>query len=358
MLDVKWVKGHDGLLSIKKEWHELREKVANRAFYNSWGWHTSLSTYLKTENIYYFIVLDETTPVAIFPLEYNHVSKLGLKWNTFKFIDHPHLPLADALIHPGENAESIYTALYACLTSSSIPTWQLLTFSRLRKRSNLSQFFSRLDAKVSTLKYSYYLRVGAGTEGLSSLSKKRMKNIRYCLRKSEENFESLTFEFVEDSGKIQRAFDEFLALEASGWKGAQGEGTCISLDENLLGFYQSLISHADAEGGVVISRMVADGKLIASQFFVRENKRWNLLKMAYDESFHKISPGNVLLYKLLLTLNESSSECEMSLVTGPSWADIWRFNKEPTHFVTFYNRSIQGRLAKFLFEFKAKVLNR
>ncbi len=358
MFEVRWLKGHGGLLSIQNEWHELKEKVENDTFYNSWTWHFSLSAYLKTENIHYFLISCDGAPVAIFPLEHCQFNKCGLTWRVFKFIDHPHMPLSDALIHKEEDADKIFEALYGYLSQECSLSWQLLCFSRLCECSNLARFFDLIGKDKKPLKYSYFVRLGAGSEGIKTLSKKMLKSICSNLKKAEIKLGALTFDSVYDEEELKEAYAQFLELEASGWKGAKGSKTSINQNSNHQRFYQSLMVREANGGRIVINRLMLGEKLIASQFCVLEDNKWNLLKIAYDESYREFTPGNILLYKLLQEVDNQPEASEVSLVTGPTWADRWHFTKEPTYIVEFYNNDIRGALAKILLEFKSKFLHR
>jgi CelD/BcsL family acetyltransferase involved in cellulose biosynthesis len=98
-------------------------------------------------------------------------------------------------------------------------------------------------------------------------------------------------EFGTDSNAAEW-IEEFLALEASGWKGQ--EGSAMASREVHRKFFESLAGEAIRQGRCVMSALRLDGKMIAARTVLRAGGACFLFKMAYDEKYARFSPGLLL----------------------------------------------------------------
>ena len=106
----------------------------------------------------------------------------------------------------------------------------------------------------------------------------------------EHETEVVLLEAAEDlEAELRRVFE----LEAAGWKGSNG--TAIVSAEDTASFYRSMASAYHRVGDLVLSTIVLDGELAAFDLcLLHANRLWTL-KGAYNESYGRLSPGNVLL---------------------------------------------------------------
>ncbi len=83
--------------------------------------------------------------------------------------------------------------------------------------------------------------------------------------------------------------DEFLRLEAAGWKGA--EGTAFAARETDADFLRTIISSAARRNQVVLLGLFLDGQAIALKLNLLSGNGGFTFKIAFDETFRKFSPG-------------------------------------------------------------------
>jgi len=149
-----------------------------------------------------------------------------------------------------------------------------------------------------------------------------------------------------DPTALAQAFDDFLRLEASGWKGAAGTnggpGTAIAGDPRLLSFYRGLLDEDEDALHPQIALLRLDGRTIAAKYGLRSGDTLSLLKIAYDETYAAQSPGSQLLLGLM-TQAQAAGITRLSLVTCPAWAARWRPLSAPVWHVTRYADSPGGR---------------
>lgn len=123
---------------------------------------------------------------------------------------------------------------------------------------------------------------------MSSSSRKKLRQHRRRLGEKGK-LESLV---VSDVAAVSRAFEDFLALEASGWKGRQG--TALSSNPFDAQFARAMVAALAANGEADIHSLVLNGKPVSMQIVLRSGATAFTWKTAYDEALHDYSPGTLL----------------------------------------------------------------
>jgi CelD/BcsL family acetyltransferase involved in cellulose biosynthesis len=119
--------------------------------------------------------------------------------------------------------------------------------------------------------------------------------------------------------------DDFLTIEAAGWKGRNG--TAIDSDPNLSKSLHEAALGLHQNGKLRFWSLKLNGKAIASLFAIVEGRHAWLGKIAYDESYAKYSPGVMIILdctesfflEKAITLVDSSA-----IPNHPMIDHIWR----------------------------------
>ena len=107
---------------------------------------------------------------------------------------------------------------------------------------------------------------------------------------------ALLFATATEPDAVAAATDDFLALEASGWKGKAR--TAAAGSGEVRGFVKAAVTALAAEGKVAINRVFLDGRPIAAAITLRSGDTAWLWKAAYDEALARYSPGVMLAASL------------------------------------------------------------
>lgn len=130
----------------------------------------------------------------------------------------------------------------------------------------------------------------------------RSRNLRHntdrCRRRARE-LGALTFEMHREfpEGTLAPLLAEGFAVEGSGWKTAQG--TAILTSPRTRRYYTELATWAAAEGWLRLGFLRIDGRPIAFCLGVEAHGTYDALKMGYDASVARLSPGMLLLEALI-----------------------------------------------------------
>jgi CelD/BcsL family acetyltransferase involved in cellulose biosynthesis len=176
-----------------------------------------------------------------------------------------------------------------------------------------------------------------------SLSGKTRKQLRRQLERLAE-IGVVEYSTVESADDPEAWLDEFLDLEAKGWKGK--EKTAVASSPEHLRFFMEAGKRALERHAMFGSALRLDGRMIAGRIVVRSAEGSYLFKIAYDEQLAAFSPGTLLELQTM----------EHGLPDGVEWTDsctsasnqvfrrLWLHNRIIEHIVVS-PRSVAGDLA-------------
>jgi len=150
----------------------------------------------------------------------------------------------------------------------------------------------------------------------------------------------LRFEDAAELATWLEAWEEFLALEAQGWKG-EGQGA-IAGDEKLAAFYRRVLEEAHRQGKLRLYLLRLDGRLIGANLVIVEGTTAYGWKTAYAPELAKYSPGNVLQRKVIQALAEEGVERLDMLDPVSEWKRRWATRVEPRIHMRLFPPSLRG----------------
>lgn len=124
---------------------------------------------------------------------------------------------------------------------------------------------------------------------LSSHHRREFRRLRRRLADQGE----LTFNVARQPDDIRKALEEFLALEASGWKGR--ERSAMATDRYRAAFAREAVNRLSEQDHCRIHTMHLDGRTIASLIVFVEAGIGYTWKTTYDEQYSAWSPGTLLM---------------------------------------------------------------
>jgi len=156
-------------------------------------------------------------------------------------------------------------------------------------------------------------------KALSGSSRKKLR--QYRRRLSEKGV--LTTETISDPFAFQKAIEEFLLLEASGWKGRQG--TALLCNDADTAFFRTGLAVLAQQGDASIHSLRLDQRPVSMQLVVRAGHAAFTWKTAYDEAFRDFSPGKLLLedYTAVFLDDESIRFVDSCAQDDTSYMSAW-----------------------------------
>jgi CelD/BcsL family acetyltransferase involved in cellulose biosynthesis len=161
-----------------------------------------------------------------------------------------------------------------------------------------------------------------GGEDLEArFSSRRRGDIRRARKRAQE-IGSLAAEVAKPRPEeIGPMLEEFLAVEAAGWKGARG--TALAHDPKRRQFFEEYAAATAADGTLRVSRLRIGDETAAAQLAVEHSGRLWLLKIGYDERFARCSPGTLLLLETARWAAANGLEAIELLGDREQWTRFW-----------------------------------
>jgi CelD/BcsL family acetyltransferase involved in cellulose biosynthesis len=129
---------------------------------------------------------------------------------------------------------------------------------------------------------------------LRGASKKALKDLHRRQRRLAE-LGAVEFSIVSSPQEVRDALEQFLTLEASGWKGKSG---ALLSHPALSAFVRSATRMLARENKCSVARLTLAGRPLAMGVVIESRGRAYFWKIAFDEAFRAQAPGIHLLYEL------------------------------------------------------------
>ncbi len=133
-----------------------------------------------------------------------------------------------------------------------------------------------------------------------TMTKKSRRNYRRLQRQLSDCGE-LQWQLLSQTDSIDDWIDDFLDLEASGWKGRSG--TALQSTREDRAFFRKMATNAFKRERLLILALLLDGKAIAMNTVLLGEGGGYAFKMAYDESYRRFAPGVLLILELIRQLH-------------------------------------------------------
>jgi hypothetical protein len=145
-------------------------------------------------------------------------------------------------------------------------------------------------------------------------------------RRKIERRGPVSLEVQKGSGAGEAFLSEFLALEASGWKGRNG--TSILDNPSAISFYSTLVRNFAIQGRWEWQAIRVGDRLVAAGMGVRCGTALMLPKLAFDESFAECRPGSLLVEKIIEDAFSRQELVELNPMSSFAWSCHWRMSRD------------------------------
>jgi len=258
-----------------------------------------------------------------------------MKRHLLRSFTHPYAPLGDPLLlisdgqaqtGPADGLLSRFVELLVIAFADEFPP---LVLNYVSRTSPLSQYLAAVPCKTSLASRSIPAGERAailpenGAPPPLPLTKKKLRELRRLEGKLAK-MGDVTYERVVDPFDVLLRLEEFLLMEAKGWKGRRG--TSIHAIKRDAAFArQSVMDLAKMNGSEIFTLRLND-VAIASIILLSANGHYYPWKICFNETFAGYSPGTQLMVKLTRDITgRSDFEYADSLAHfGRSWmSSLW-----------------------------------
>lgn len=323
-------RGPAGLRALEQEWSTLYAALRPRHFFQRFDWQRCQLEHLHAapEEVLYVVLSDADGVLAIVPLEIARRTRFGIAVRELRFPAHAHAPLRDMLCGSSRSMHTASRALIDYLRRSLGARWDILALQPVFPDSCTMRLFASERQRG-------YLREHVADcdflplDDVEGLHGRLSRNFRSNLSRARNKLAAagdVSLECVRGGPSMAAAFEAFMEVEASGWKGAQGTGSAIKLDETLTGFYACLAGCGADGDGCEVALLGVNGRAIAAQLAFRVDATVYQLKIGYDEAHASLAPGNMLLERLIGRYAREGV-ARLHLVSDADWHRNWRADR-------------------------------
>ena len=356
--------GKQGYIELEAKWQQMADSAGSHFLhYPSWFKAYLFALEDSPESVVFFAFHRDDQLVAVIPLKHkvkylDERFRIKLSYSAWELFYPSEMGVCDASLERDKVSKSLIKALTEEL--NNYIRWDAVETLYIPQQSSFYQLLCESSSFLTKPSHpSKYLETTADYDTcMSRFSKKFRKNLRRKLNNLEKQGQ-YHFEFITEKAALAGAFQNFLAVEGSGWKG--DEGTSIAQQPNALNYYESLLDGYGKAGQAAIHLLWLNKKCIGAQFAVHAGSTLYLLKIGYDEAYAPLSPGFLLVDQLLKTACQREDINRISFVTGTQWMDVWKPSVETVYNGYYFNRTLTGltlNIAMRLFERIKPFLNR
>jgi hypothetical protein len=248
---------------------------------------------------------------------------------------------ASDLVCRCEDSASIIDAMIEALHCFLPGAWEL-TFHHVSRGSQVVDRFARNGHPALCHSqfdgYGNFIRTdGSFEEYVRSLKPHFAANLRRVSRKSER-LPGFRLDVLTGAQAETRRLEDFLLLEASGWKGRGG--TAIKHNAREIEFYRAFTGRLQERGWLEWHVLSAGGHAIAAHMAIRCGRVLYLWKIAYDERYSAYAPGNVLMLRTVERAFESPDIDELNCLTDSPWNRDWNMERREYFKVTVWPKRL------------------
>lgn len=356
-LSVRQYIGKEGYAEIRDSWSELMCSITDQYFYHHPAWFCAYFEQPDCkDDIYFRCVFDGSRLIAVCPLVFE--SRYG------NFLREGALPNRDVLYMP-DIAVADSADLAAVWEKLSSPGYQVksgtwdyfnarsvLETSTITRSLRASTTHAISEATVSRCAVVDVIDYDAAIKGLRKKFRGNLNNAKNRLAKQK----GVKFLRVTETSEIASAYDEYVALEQSGWKGdltnrraGYPAPAAIGLRKSKYVFYKSALREFSKSNSVQINLLKVDGKIVGAQIHVVLNARSFLLKTAFSEETKELSPGHVLLDFAFRHYAESGTVKEMCFITDYEWFKYWNPRYVSYLNIKAFRKTLKGQAASLAY---------
>lgn len=340
-------KGIEGFQKIRSDWQALYDRIGQPQIFQSPQWYESYLTALAVvpDEFYIVGVYEQGRIRAVIPVNRHQYNIAGLKFISLEVPDHPNITYRDILADQQSPPIDLYALLYENPDMQRLLPWDMLQIKRVYKTSSAMGLLAAAPAArcfKKRVNLCCMLPLGPFDTMMGKLSKKgrkKWRNKRNQLQKQP----GFRYQTARSASELKEAYQLFLDVESSGWKG--NEGSAIKLNKRPNEYYKKLLALFSASGACEINLLWIEGKPVAAEFVLIGAHDAYTLKTGFNESYKNLSPGHFLLEYMMQRYHEHFDHLKrINLLTGRSNYNYLRPEKEDVYDIYCFRKCIKGDL--------------
>jgi hypothetical protein len=328
-LTFEAAQGLPALEQLLPGWDALLKSMPDARFNHFPEWYRAYLSSLESDpdRVWFVSARRNQDLVAIFPIHFQDFRAGAFRPRVLGTIDDDQMQLSDFIFPQTVENAGLLNELTAWLRSQGRLRWDELRLRRVSSESSIAYAArARLPKASEALEYftsAYFKADGTYEQATQAMTSKFKSNLRRRNRIAVQSA-PLQLRVYRRPEELGRAFEIFLELEASGWKGAEGTSSAIRCQPSMLRFYANLVREFGARDACVINLLWHGEQAVAGQFCLQVRRTLYILKVGFSEVHAQFAPGILLLERVLQQACADPGIDVLHLVNEPPWAKFFR----------------------------------
>ena len=326
-------RGRVGLESLEPDWQRLYAQMPLRTSFLAYEAALARVERLASADKLRCLALADGRRVrAICLLEPNVRRILRRRQKIWQVLQHDHSRQANALCPDDESARRLVPALVAhlrreregrhILALGPMPTSSMV-WEGLRSIPRAGYY---VDPRESV----WLLDCDRPFDELRASLPRHFRHNLNTARNRLGELQDVRYVSVTDPKDLETEFETFLEIEASGWKGDDGEKSALRNLSRQRAVFEGLAANMQGEADYCeITSLYAEGRCLASLFATHTGTTYSGLKIGRDEAYGRVSPGHLLIEKTVKRCCEDPRIRQFDMVSDASWVRGWRPDAVP-----------------------------
>ena len=329
--------GLDGLMRLEADWTRLVASMPGAGYQHLHETHVAMLEKLPSQfGAFTCLALSDGTRVrAICPVEPQRLPVFRVfqspVWGLPKGLgDIPR----DLICPPDPEAEAALLPHVAGYLRRTRPLRRWFVLTRVLETSAAMRCLRRFDARRYYADQDNTAHVLDSDRSFDELKAALSKKFRSNMRSAHNRLAKLPdvqFIHTVDGAAFDSAFDRFLKVEASGWKGVDGSRTAVALQPKEAAYYPVWVDLLAKNGRCEFNELRSADTCLTSTLCVRVGEEYSVMKMGYDERFAHVAPGHLILERIFQQCCDDPGIKRVSLVSGFAWNAVWEPNVVPSY---------------------------
>jgi len=285
------------IFALGKEWEDLSRNALDENPYFSPAYMLALLDNLEcSSNIRALAVYQNAILVGFLPFIADRWHWLGASSVNRAWVN-PYITLTIPLVARNRAHEIVETLITAMNEQGANGSFWL--FDNFNLNGPVGKLFAEIlkDKNLPSKTFDEFERATLDQGStfdqhmIDHVSKKRRRNLKRNRRRLGE-LGKLEMRSFTGGAELESAVEDFLTIEASGWKGQRG--TALACKENLAAFARRAFGDNQKNPITRADVLYLNDKSIAVSLAIYTGKTAFTLKCTYDENYRTFSPGLLL----------------------------------------------------------------
>lgn len=334
---------------LARQWNELDRRSGLRLPRRSFEWvRAHIEHRLRSDESWFCVVMKAGDQlVGVLPVNYRKKKVLRttqlVAYTPWDF----HTKSVDLIASPQDHDQLLIAALEAVF--AHLPGLFCFQFQRIPQDSPTLKQAAEIPGFRSVMQFdengSVFDVSMDSQQFWATLGPNMRRNLTKWRKRMMRDGTTESVEWVS-AGRGTDALEVFMQLEASGWKARTG--TPIVNSGSQVAFFRQIDSNLRDCDELEWWFLTVEGKPIAGAMVRRFDDALAVIKVAYDETFARSGPGNLLFEDILARALEDSSIQTVDVLSDMAWHDRWKADKRQFFHLWLYPRSYTATVIGWL----------